>query len=448
MKVCKFGGSSLADAGQVAKVCEIVAADPDRRIVVVSAPGKRHAADSKVTDMLIACAEERIRGGSAAEQIAAVVRRYADIQEELGLSASLTDTIRQDLEARAASADTDPEVLMDLFKAAGEDNCARLVAAALQARGVNAEYVDPAEAGMLLEGDHGRAVPLPETYENLKKLADRDAVSVFPGFFGTTREGRVITFPRGGSDITGGILAAAVNADLYENFTDVDSVLAVDPRIVPNSRPVTNLTYAEMRELSYAGFSVFHDEAIQPAIEAAVPICIKNTNAPQSPGTMIVPERETEADEVVGIASDTGFCTVFIKKYLMNREVGFLRRLFEIFEAEGVSIEHMPSGIDNISIIVRADRFDDATEHRVVHKLKAELCVDEITVERDLALIMIVGEGMRFHVGIAAKATQALAEAGANIEMMNQGASEISMMFGVKDRDRERAVQSLAKAFL
>jgi len=291
-------------------------------------------------------------------------------------------------------------------------------------------------------------VPLPETYENLKKLADRDAVSVFPGFFGTTREGRVITFPRGGSDITGGILAAAVNADLYENFTDVDSVLAVDPRIVPNSRPVTNLTYAEMRELSYAGFSVFHDEAIQPAIEAAVPICIKNTNAPQSPGTMIVPERETEADEVVGIASDTGFCTVFIKKYLMNREVGFLRRLFEIFEAEGVSIEHMPSGIDNISIIVRADRFDDATEHRVVHKLKAELCVDEITVERDLALIMIVGEGMRFHVGIAAKATQALAEAGANIEMMNQGASEISMMFGVKDRDRERAVQSLAKAFL
>jgi len=448
MKVCKFGGSSLADAGQVAKVCEIVAADPDRRIVVVSAPGKRHAADSKVTDMLIACAEDRIRGGSAAEQIAAVVRRYADIQEELGLSASLTDTIRQDLEARAASADTDPEVLMDLFKAAGEDNCAKLVAAALQARGVNAEYVDPAEAGMLLEGDHGQAVPLPETYENLKKLADRDAVSVFPGFFGTTREGRVITFPRGGSDITGGILAAAVNADLYENFTDVDSVLAVDPRIVPNSRPVTNLTYAEMRELSYAGFSVFHDEAIQPAIEAAVPICIKNTNAPQSPGTMIVPERETEADEVVGIASDTGFCTVFIKKYLMNREVGFLRRLFEIFEAEGVSIEHMPSGIDNISIIVRADRFDDATEHRVVHKLKAELCVDEITVERDLALIMIVGEGMRFHVGIAAKATQALAEAGANIEMMNQGASEISMMFGVKDRDRERAVQSLAKAFL
>ncbi|MDA0322236.1 MAG: aspartate kinase [Verrucomicrobia bacterium] len=447
MKVCKFGGSSLADAGQVAKVCEIVAADPDRRIVVVSAPGKRHAADSKVTDMLIACAQDRISGGSAAGQIAAVVQRYAEIQEELGLSASLVNAIRADLEARGASADQDPEVLMDLFKAAGEANCAKLVAAALQARGVNAEYVDPGEAGMLLEGEHGQAVPLPETYGNLKKLADRDAVSVFPGFFGKTREGRVITFPRGGSDITGAILAAAVNADLYENFTDVDSVLAVDPRIVPNSRPVANLTYAEMRELSYAGFSVFHDEAIQPAIEAGVPICIKNTNAPLNPGTMIVPARETETDEVVGIASDAGFCTVFIKKYLMNREVGFLRRLFEIFEAEGVSIEHMPSGIDNISVIVRADRFDDATEHRVMHKLKTELGVDEIAVERDLALIMIVGEGMRFHVGIAAKATQALAEAGANIEMMNQGASEISMMFGVKDRDRERAIQSLAKAF-
>ena len=270
---------------------------------------------------------------------------------------------------------------------------------------------------------------------------------MFPGFFGYTRKGEIVTFPRGGSDITGSILAAAIKAAVYENFTDVDSVCAVDPDIAPDVTPIPELTYREMRELSYAGFGVLHDEAIIPAVRAGIPICIKNTNQPEAPGTMIVAEREHKVGHAVGIAGSAGFCTIFASKYLMNREIGFGRRFLQIFEEEGLSFEHMPSGVDNISIILREKDMDASTEKRALNRIKMELGANDITVERDLALIVIVGEGMRYAVGVAAKATRALSDAGVNIEMINQGSSEISIMFGVKATDRNRAIHSLYKAF-
>jgi aspartate kinase len=448
MKVCKFGGSSLADAEQVRKVCDIVLSDADRRIVVVSAPGKRDKADTKVTDLLIACAESRFAGNDAVKELDEVVARYDSISKDLGLPDQVMVDIRSDLEARLALDPSHQELFMDSIKAAGEDNSARLVAAEFQRRDIDARYLSPADAGLLLSDDYGNAQLLPESYDNLAKALDTDkAVTVFPGFFGHTKDGNVATFPRGGSDITGAVLAAAVKAEIYENFTDVDSVLSADPDMVPDAKPVAELTYAEMRELAYAGFGVLHDEAILPAVHAGVPICIKNTNMPDMPGTRIVLERDHQTGHIVGVACSEGFCSIFVSKYLMNREVGFGRRLLQILEEEGLSYEHMPSGIDSLSIILREKDFDAEKEKHVCSRIKNELGVDDVEVEHGLALIMIVGEGMYYSVGVSAKVTRALADAAVNIEMINQGSSEISIMFGVKADQRVKAVQSIYKAF-
>ena len=447
MKVCKFGGSSLADAGQVAKVCDIMASDPLRRVVVVSAPGKRHGDDMKVTDLLIACAEQRLSGAPTDETLARVVDRYREIGQALDLGETVIDDIAADLKSRLQEGLEHPDRFMCSMKAAGEDNCARLVAVALSRHGVPAHYLNPRDGGLLLSEEHGNAQILPESYEALSHIGDKPGVTVFPGFFGFTREGTIVTFPRGGSDITGSILAAAVNAELYENFTDIDSVFGADPRIVDHPAPVAEITFREMRELSYAGFTVLHDEAIQPAVDAGIPICIRNTNNPNAGGTLIVPERKYESGRVVGIAASGHFCTVFVSKYLMNREIGFGRRLLQIFEEEGVSYEHSPSGIDNMSVIVREANFDHAREQHIVGRIKTELVVTDVEVERGLALAMIVGEGMRYSVGLVAQAVTALADAGVNIEMINQGSSEISVMFGVKDVDRHKAVRALYGAF-
>ena len=448
MKVCKFGGSSLADADRIGQVCDILAADDTRTIVVVSAPGKRHKQDTKVTDLLIACAERRLAETDAEAERRAVVDRFADIQQALGLPPSLIDEIDADLAARLNTDPSHRAAFLDRLKAAGEDNCAKLVAAELCRRGHDAHYVNPGEAGMRLTDEYGNAQLLPQSYERLAALREAPGITVFPGFFGYTEQGDVVTFPRGGSDITGSILAAAVKAELYENFTDVDSVLAADPGIVPEAKPIPELTYREMRELSYAGFSVLHDEAIMPAVHMGIPICIRNTSAPETaPGTRVVLERRHTLGKVVGIASDGGFCTFFVGKYLMNREVGFGRRLLQIFEEEGLSYEHVPSGIDNMSVILRQSEVTPEKEERLLSRIRSELTVNDVDIEHGLALVMIVGEGMRYTVGLAARATQALADAGVNVEMINQGSSEISIMFGVKDDDRTHAVRALYRAF-
>ncbi len=447
MKVCKFGGSSLADAARIAHVCGIIEADPLRRIVVVSAPGKRDKADIKVTDLLLACGEARLAGRDAALETGRVVERFAAIQRELGLEAAVSERIAQQLDAVIQAPLDEPARYLDAVKAAGEDNCARLVAAALRQRGVPARYTDPREAGLLLSSEFGRARVLPESYANLARLREVEERVIFPGFFGYTRDGRVATFSRGGSDITGSILAAAVKAELYENFTDVDSVFAADPTLVEAAVPIAELTYREMRELAYAGFGILHDEAIIPAVEASIPICIRNTQRPEAPGTMIVTRHKVSSPRVVGIASSGGFCTIYVSKYLMNREIGFGRKLLQIFEEESISYEHTPSGIDNMSILLAESQLTPEREAHVLQRILSELQVNDVVVERGLALIMIVGEGMRFTVGLAAAAAHALAQANVNIEMMNQGSSEISMMFGVKAADRERAVRSLYRAF-
>jgi aspartate kinase len=336
---------------------------------------------------------------------------------------------------------------MDTMKASGEDNNAKVIAEAFTKRGHRAAYINPGEAGMLLSDEFGNAEVLPESFDKLAALKDESDIIIFPGFFGSTRAGEVATFPRGGSDITGAILAAAVKAEVYENFTDVDSVYAMDPRIVPDAPAIDLMTYREMRELAYAGFGVFHDEAIIPAVHAEIPICIKNTNRPESPGTMIAPTRSNEERVVVGISSADGFCAIYIDKYMMNREVGFGRRLLQILEEEGISFEHTPSGIDNMSVILESNELCADKEPMILKRIEAELEPDKVMVEHGLALIMIVGEGMHYTVGMAARATKSLGEAGVNIEMINQGASEISIMFGVKATDRKKAVQALGSAF-
>ena len=447
MKVCKFGGTSMADAGQVRKACDIVLSDPERRLVVVSAPGKRSKTDTKVTDLLIALAEKCLAGGPVDKELAAVADRYGQIARDLGLAADITRRIDGDLKARMAADRSHRAQFLDTLKAAGEDNCAKLVAEYLKSTGAEARYVSPKDAGLLLTHEFGNAQVLPESYGNLAKLRDLKGITIFPGFFGYSPQGAVVTLPRGGSDITGSVLAAAVKADVYENFTDVDSVFVASPSIIASPRPISEITYREMRELSYAGFSVFHEEALAPVFHAGVPVCIRNTNNPAAPGTRITLDRTCPVGQVAGIACAEGFCSVYVSKYLMNREVGFGRRLLQILEDERLSFEHAPSGIDNISVILREEQFSGKVEARVLERIRTELAVDDVSVERGLALVMVVGECMRHVVGIAARATAAFARAGVNIELINQGSSEVSMMFGVKAEDADGAVRALYDEF-
>lgn len=447
MKVVKFGGSSLASGAQLEKVFHIVTSDPARKAVVVSAPGKRYAEDTKVTDLLIACAEQYLAVGSAPELAEAVVERYALIANELQLEQSIIEKIRDDLFTLLEGDKSNPEQYLDAVKASGEDNNAKLIAAYFRHKGVKAEYVNPKDAGLFVTNEPGNAQVLPESYQNLYRLRERDGLIIFPGFFGFSKDGDVITFSRSGSDITGSILANGLQADLYENFTDVDAVYSVNPSFVENPKEISELTYREMRELSYAGFSVFHDEALIPAFRAGIPVQIKNTNNPSAQGTRVVSKRDNTNGPVVGIASDTGFCSIYISKYLMNREIGFGRRALQILEEHGLTYEHVPSGIDDMTIILREGQMDADTERSVIKRIKEDLQADEVIVEHHLALIMVVGEAMRHNVGTTARAAKALSEAKVNIEMINQGSSEVSMMFGVKEAEERKAVQALYQEF-
>ena len=449
MKVCKFGGSSVANAAQIQKVIDIIRSDSARRIVVVSAPGKRDKDDTKVTDLLIECARRGIDGNDTDTAVEAVVARFRSIQQDMGLPAALLDEIRTDLVGRV-QADVEHEgKYTDRIKAAGEDFAARFVAAAFRAQGVPAHYVDLRKAGMLLSDEFGNARLLDESYPLLRKeFANLDDIAIVPGFFGYTKSGDVATFPRGGSDITGSILAAAIQAEEYENFTDVDSVYPVDPRVVPEvSEGIREMTYREMRELSYAGFGVFHDEAVHPAVVAEIPIRIKNTNHPEAEGTRVVAHRRIRHGNVLGVACAEGFCSVHVGKYLMNREIGFGRRLLQIFEDEGVPFDHAPTGVDNISVIVQERFFPAEVRERVLDRIRAELAPEDVSFEPGQALMMIVGEGMRYSIGLASRAIGAVSAANINVEMINQGSSEISIMIGIRASDRKRAIRAMYKEF-
>jgi aspartate kinase len=447
MKVVKFGGSSLATGEQMEKVYNIVVADPKRKIVVVSAPGKRFTGDDKVTDLLIECANQMVQGGKAEELAETVSGRYSDIVTALGLSPTITQKIYDDFVHVLNGDRRSLDRFMDAVKASGEDNTAKLMAAYFQELGLEASYINPKEAGLFVSDEPGNAQVLPESYERLFSLREIPGIIVVPGFFGVNKNGEVVTFSRSGSDITGSILASGIKAELYENFTDVDAVYSVNPWIVRNPKEIRELTYREMRELSYAGFSVFHDEALVPAFKAKIPVNVKNTNNPAAPGTLIVNKRDNQNGPVTGIASDEGFCSIYVSKYLMNREIGFGRKLLQILEDFHIAYEHIPSGIDDISIILKQKQLNPVVEERIIERIKQELHADEVKVEHNLALLMVVGEGMRHNVGTTARASKALARAGVNIEMINQGSSEVSMMFGVKEVDETRAVQALYEEF-
>ena len=452
MKVCKFGGSSLADAAQLNKMIDIVLADPSRRIVVVSAPGKRNSGDTKVTDLLIALAKTALDGKATDAALKAVVDRYAGIAADLKLGDEIVRKIEDDLKNRLVQVSKlKPEEFMDLLKAAGEDNNAKLVAVAFEGRGKKARYASPKDTGMVLEGSFGDATLNPESYTKLAKaFSNFEGIVIYPGFFGYTKDGKVATFPRGGSDITGSILAAAVCADVYENFTDVDSVYPCDPRIVEEVKEgegIPTMTYREMRELAYAGFGVFNDDAVIPAVKARIPINIRNTNHPAEPGTMIQQSRRVVPGTVVGIASADGFCNIVVEKYLMNREVGFGRRLLQVLEKEGISYEHMPSGVDSQCVVIKEQFLPKEKEQRIIHAINDELKPDFVTVERGLTMLMIVGEGMCYTPGMLSKACLALASAGISLSMVNQGSSEVSFMLAIRSQDRDMAVRALYKAF-
>lgn len=447
MNVVKFGGSSLASGSQLKKVVQIVKENRERKVIVVSAPGKRSEKDEKVTDLLIGFGMKALAGHHYQAVLEVIVDRYASIAEELDLGTEIVEDIRENLEELTRGDKTRPEYYIDAFKASGENNHAKLVAAYFVKEGLPAKYVSPLDAGLYVMDAPGNARVLPESYGNLYQLRKTDEIIVFPGFFGYTKNGEICTFSRGGSDITGAILANGLKADLYENYTDVDAIFAANPRMITNPEGIKELTYREMRELSYAGFSVLHDEALEPAFKLEIPVLIKNTNNPKAEGTKIVKQRTLTDQSVIGIASSTGFVSIYIEKYLMNREVGFGRKILGVLESQGISYEHMPSGIDDLTIIIREDQMTPEEEETLLKRLKTELEADNIEIERDLALIMIVGEGMREKVGTMAKAAEAFSKHNINIEMINQGASEVSVMFGIHESQEKAAVKALYEAF-
>jgi len=448
MKVSKFGGTSVASAEQIKKVAAIVKSDPSRKIIVVSAPGKRFSEDEKVTDLLIRLSDVALSNDDFEVELNKVISRYEQIANELGLSDEITRSIENDLRGRLAADYSDPSLFIDSIKASGEDNNAKLIAAYFTHIGMPAQYMCPKKAGLLVNDRPERVRALTEGYNKLAQLREVPGIIVFPGFFGFTKDGTLRTFNRGGSDITGSIVAAAVGAELYENFTDVDSVFAANPNIVDNPMAISELTYREMRELAYAGFSVFHDEALMPAFLKSIPVCIKNTNNPSAPGTFIVKDRDHSNRPVIGIASDSGFSTLFVDKYLMNQEIGFGRKLLQILEDEEIPFEHTPSGIDNLSVIIRSDFLNEENSERIVRRVKEELGADEVRLRTtDYSMVVLVGEGMRFTTGLAARAATAIAESGANIQMINQGSSEVSLVFGIDKKDEKVALKSLYKEF-
>lgn len=446
MKVAKFGGSSVASSEQIKKVGSIIADDAERKFVVVSAPGKRFSDDSKITDLLIELSDLAKKNKSSDHKMTEIMKRFSEIVEELHISKNVLNDIEESIQSVLNSEWSD-QMKIDGFKSIGEDSSAKIVSEYLKTLGLNAQYVNPKEAGISVSNEPGNAQVLPVSYAQLYRMREKDGISVIPGFFGYTQDGQLMTFPRGGSDITGSIVAAGVQASLYENFTDVDSVYVVDPRVIQNPEKVTKLTYKEMRELSYSGFGVFHDEALMPAFQAQIPVCIKNTNNPDHSGTMIVSEKDPQTRCVVGIAADTGFSNLYVSKYLMNREVGFGRKLLQILEDESISFEHAPSGIDNMSVIIRDSELTAKKELTVINRIKSELNPETISIDYGFAMVMVVGEGMMSAVGIAEKSTAAFAEANISIEMINQGSSEVSVMFGIRKDKLNLAVKSLYNKF-
>lgn len=436
-KVVKFGGSSLADANQFVKVANIIKADESRRYVVPSAPGKRFSKDTKVTDMLYACYDLAARGGDFTELFEAIVKRYMDIVKELGLK--IEDRLTREFST----------IRMSFLARAGRDYAAsrgEYLNGIILANYLGFEFIDAAD--VIFFGEDGKLM-LKETCRAVKERLEKLNNAVIPGFYGSMPNDTVKTFSRGGSDITGSIVAAAMNADLYENWTDVSGFFVTDPRIVPDPEPIRSITYRELRELAYMGAGVFHEDAIFPVRQAGIPINIKNTNRPEDAGTMITEWAPLDSSPYVitGIAGKKGFVTVTIEKDMMNSELGFGRRVLEVFENNGISFEHMPSGIDTMSIIVHKDEFE-AKEQMIIKEIEDDVHPDKIDIDRDVALLAVVGRGMKAQRGTAARIFAALAHAKVNVKMIDQGSSELNVIVGVTCEDFETSVKAVYDIFV
>ncbi len=433
-KVVKFGGSSLASAQQFEKVGNIIRAEKSRRFVVPSAPGKRFSDDIKVTDMLYACYALAEEGKDFKKELAAIKARYEEIIAGLKLELSLDEEFKQiekDFKAKAG----------DNYAASrGEFLNGKIMAAYL-----GYTFVDPAECVFFTEdGEFDAEKTNVALAEKLQKLEN----AVIPGFYGSMPDGKVKTFSRGGSDITGSLVARAIHADVYENWTDTSGVLVADPRIIKDPVVIETITYRELRELSYMGFSVFHEDAIFPVRREGIPINIRNTNKPEDKGTWIVESTCQKSKYVItGIAGKKGFCSINVDKDMMNSEIGFGRKVLQAFEDNGISFEHVPSGIDTLTVFVHQDEFMDK-EQQVVSGIHRLAKPDTIDIEADLALIAVVGRGMKSTRGTAGRIFAALAHADVNVKMIDQGSSELNIIIGVRNDDFEVAIKAIYDIFV
>lgn len=438
IKVAKFGGSSVADGIQLTKTKEIIREDPDRKYIVVSAPGKRYEGDNKITDILYLC-KTHIEHNLPYDQLfQVVVDRYMAVEINLGVKVDLLkhfEEIRENLRKNPSA---------DYIASRGEYLNAVLVAAFLEY-----DFVDTAN---LIKFDEKGRLLTEETDKALAEELAKHERAVLPGFYGSTPDGEIKTFSRGGSDITGALVARAVHADVYENWTDVSGFLMADPRIVENPKQIRAISYKELRELSYMGASVLHEDAIYPARMANVPINIRNTNQPEDPGTFITAEvsedyRSEQNHIITGIAGSRDFTVVALYKNMMSSERGFVRKILDILDDYDINFEHLPSGIDTVSVVM-ANKAINGRLDEVLDEFRTRLRPDSIDVFEDMALIATVGHGMSYRQGVSAKLFEALAAAGVNIRMIEQGSSEMNIIVGVENKDFEKAIRAIYEAFV
>lgn len=427
LKVTKFGGSSLASAEQFKKVADIVLADKSRKYVVPSAPGKRFKEDTKVTDMLYTCYNETVKNGRISDVFEQIKERYNSIIAGLGIDLSLEDefkTIETSFVARAGK---------DYAASRGE-----YLNGIIMAKFLGFDFIDAAE--VIFFNDDG-TFDSEKTNDILSERLKYTECAVIPGFYGIMPNDTIKTFSRGGSDITGAIVARAANADEYENWTDVSGFLIADPRIVENAKHIPVITYRELRELSYMGATVLHEDAIFPVKKAGIPVHIKNTNAPEDEGTLIVThtDKANDANIISGIAGKKDFTVLTLEKDMMNEEKGFGRRLLQVLENHNICFEHLPSGIDTMSVVVNAHELE-GKEGEIISDLMEATNPDSINIEKDIALIAVVGRGMKNVKGTAASVFMALAENDINIKMIDQGSSELNIIVGVDNAEYEKAI--------
>jgi aspartate kinase len=433
VKVAKFGGTSVADATQLRKLQTIVRKDSERRVIVVSAPGKRTPQDAKITDLLYQCHDCVTKGNPFDHIFQTVADRYRTIAQDLNL------VLEIDRELSVVREGITREKTPDYAASRGEYLNARIVASLL-----SSEFVDAAE---IIRFDAEGRLLLQETVAAVAERLRVGAPVVVPGFYGVRPDGSIQTFSRGGSDITGALLARGIHADVYENWTDVSGVLMADPRIVAEPKSIPTLSYRELRELAYMGASVLHEDSVFPVIDLGIPVHVRNTNKPDDPGTLIVKQEEGPSGTITGIAGRKGYTVIGLEKNLMNREIGIGRRLLTALERQRVSFEHMPTGIDTVSLVVESSYLKGKLE-LVLEEIRRECRPDKIEVFENMALIATVGRGMLHTPGVAGRLFGALAQANVNVRMIDQGSSGINIIVGVEVNDFETAIRAIYKAFV